>query len=66
MGENAVNGLPTLQWSYGRVTASLGASGSGEWESLVVVLNRDGKVVQFQFNPVCPATVVKDIGAGPS
>jgi hypothetical protein len=65
IGQGVVNGLPTLQWSYMATTVNVGSSGSAESQSLVVVLNRDGKVVQFQFNPVCPATMAKDICAGP-
>jgi hypothetical protein len=58
-----VSGLPTLQWSYLRTTVTVGRSESEESQSLVVVLNRAGRVVQFQLNPICAATEVKDICA---
>jgi hypothetical protein len=54
------NGLETLQWFYLHVKAKFGSSES-ESQSLVVVLNRAGKVVHFQLNPTCPEPEVKDV-----
>jgi hypothetical protein len=56
------NGFPTLQWEYAYSKARVGRSeAESEAQSLVVVLNRDGKVVHFALNPACVATEVKDV-----
>lgn len=56
------DGFPTLQWSY----AWMGMSGS-EFRSLVVIVNRAGKVLHFAFNPAptCVAIEAKDVCASP-
>lgn len=50
------DGLPTLHWLY----TSNGPSG---WNSdaLVAVVNRAGKVIHFQFSPMCVPIEVKDV-----
>jgi hypothetical protein len=56
------DGLPMLQWSY----SSVGTSWS-EFQSLVVVVNRAGKVLHFAFNPTlaCVAFETRDVCASP-
>ncbi len=55
------DGLPTLQWLYM-------SRESSKWDrkALIVVANRAGKVVHFQFNPMCVPIEVRDVcrGAG--
>jgi hypothetical protein len=55
------DGLPTLRWSY--VSS---ANAGSEWQSLVVVVDRSGKVVHFAFNapPTCTAIEERDVCPG--
>jgi hypothetical protein len=60
-GWSSANGLLTLQWVYMRLKMRMGSESPSDSQSLVVVLNREGKVVQFAINPVCPATEARDV-----
>ena len=56
------DGLPTLQWSYW-----WGGMSGSHFQSLVVVVNRAGKVLHFAFNPTatCLAIEARDVCASP-
>ncbi len=49
------SGFPTMNWQH----ASAGGGGS-ETQSLVVYLNADRKVIEYQLNPAAALTTVKD------
>jgi hypothetical protein len=49
------SGFPTMIWSY----ASAGVGG-GETQSLVIYLNRDKRVIEYQLNPTATLTEIKD------
>ncbi|MCE9573679.1 MAG: hypothetical protein K8W52_11030 [Deltaproteobacteria bacterium] len=54
------SGFPTLQWGYAHA-----GLGGGESQSLIVYLNADRKVVDFQLNPTGALATVTDRCAPP-
>jgi hypothetical protein len=53
------SGFPTMQWAYMHVGV-----GGNESQSLVVYLNRDKRVVEYQLNPTGGILDLKDKCAG--